>query len=269
MEKVFDKSFLYFLILTTIIILFIINNSAFNNSNPTCNNFVVNVYLYLAVSVLSIGLFSYLINLILFGNSRKYFKPLESYEIFQNMNVFFYIFSAIMSLVLIVLIAISNGFENTNVIYNHIIWLLFLFFISVTLYPRLKDIDSYKYIDFALISTTVIFLVMTYFYYMFSDMFLNNMSAIGMGLLLSLVVIIIVELINIFFLSGTTSINLLKITSYIVILLFSIFVSYDTAQMAVRAEECTNLPNYPKFSIDFFLDLLNMFSRILFLSSKR
>ena len=66
-------------------------------------------------------------------------------------------------------------------------------------FPRFKDINTYKYIDDALLITSIIFIIMTYFYYMYSDLFLNNLSSIGMGLLLSLLVIIIVEVIHLLF----------------------------------------------------------------------
>ena len=270
MEKTFDKFLLYFFVFTAILLLFIINNSAFDNSLPSCNNFVVNIYLYLALSITSIGIFSYLINYILFGNSRNYFKPMQLIQILEKIGSPFYIFSFIMIFVLIILIAFSNGFDNDNVIYNHSIWFLFIFFISVTLFPRFKDINTYKYIDDALLITSIIFIIMTYFYYMYSDLFLNNLSSIGMGLLLSLLVIIVVEVIHLLFYANSQfSFTFFKLMSYLVIVLFSIFISYDTAKMSLRAEECTSLPNYPKFSIDFFLDILNLFSRILFLNSRR
>jgi len=136
------------------------------------------------------------------------------------------------------------------------------------LYPRFKDIDTYRYIDDALLITSIIFLTMTGFYYLFSEFFINNHTAIGMGLIISLVVIIIIELLQLFFFSGSNYFNFMKLMSYIVIILFSVFVAYDTSEMLIKEKLCTDLPNYPKFSLDFFLDILNLFSRALFLKSK-
>ena len=56
--------------------------------------------------------------------------------------------------------------------------------------------------------------------------------------------------------------------SYIVIILFSLYVSYDTMEVVQKEKLCTSLPNYPKLSIGFFLDVLNIFNRVLFLKSK-
>ena len=103
---------------------------------------------------------------------------------------------------------------------------------------------------------------------MFSDFFEQYNSAIGMGLLIGLIAIIVVELLHFLFFMSSRSLSFMKFMSYIVIILFSMFVSYDTFEMVKREEQCTSLPNYPKLSIDFFLDLLNLFSRVLFLRSK-
>lgn len=51
--------------------------------------------------------------------------------------------------------------------------------------------------------------------------------------------------------------------SYVAILIFSLFVSYDTSHMFEMASKCINFPNYPKSSLSFFLDLLNLFSSFI------
>jgi FtsH-binding integral membrane protein len=89
-----------------------------------------------------------------------------------------------------------------------------------------------------------------------------------MGLFISLLVIILFELGNIIFNRDPVSlIKNYRTTSYIVIILFTLFVSYDTQRMIMLKEMCSSLPNYPKFSLDFFLDVLNIFKRIVFLKS--
>ena len=81
------------------------------------------------------------------------------------------------------------------------------------------------------------------------------------GLLVGLLAIIVISLVNVFF---TKDLEMYKKTSvyisYVVILLFSLFVSYDTSKMFNMAKLCINYPNYPKNSVDFFLDLLNLFT---------
>ena len=118
MEKTFNKVILYVLLFSTIVLLFLINDSAFIEKNPTCNNFVINVYLYLALSISLIGVFSYLINYLLYGNTTKYFKALDMLEIFKSIGVY-YIVSIILVFVFIILIAISKDYDTKNTLYNH------------------------------------------------------------------------------------------------------------------------------------------------------
>jgi FtsH-binding integral membrane protein len=54
-----------------------------------------------------------------------------------------------------------------------------------------------------------------------------------------------------------------RMISYFVILLFSIFISYDTSKMFTDAKNCVDSPNYPKASVGFFLDLINLFVRLV------
>ena len=90
----------------------------------------------------------------------------------------------------------------------------------------------------------------------------------SMGLLVGLISIIIIELLGYFFYSNSSNyIDFVKGMSYVVIVLFSLFVSYDTKRIMVLEQMCKNMPNYPKLSVDFFLDIVNLFSRILFLKS--
>lgn len=267
MEKTFKNTFLYYLLLLSIVLLLFINNSSFQDNNPTCNNFVINVYLYLAFSVCLIGLFAYLINFLLYKNTNNLYKPLEPFEIYEHLGgMGFYILSVILTFVLIFLITLSQSFGNENIFYNHLIWLLFLASISYSLYPRFKSIYSFIFVDQALLITSLIFISATFFYYMFTDFFKQYDTAIGMGLFIALIVIIILELLHLLFFKY--SFSFFKFSSYFVIALFSMFVSYDTFEMVKRQEQCTSLPNYPKLSIDFFLDILNLFSRVLFLRSK-
>ena len=59
-----------------------------------------------------------------------------------------------------------------------------------------------------------------------------------------------------------------SLSGYIVILVFSLFVSYDTARVFMLADKCHNYPNYPQSSISFFLDVLNLFVRIINLRAR-
>jgi FtsH-binding integral membrane protein len=264
MTQTFDKFYLYVILFITIIILFMINKYSFIDNTPTCNNFVLNVYLYLALSICSIGLFSYFINNTIYDNKDKT-NAVSFVKTLNNLGPY-YLLSIVFTFIFIFLIAFTNEFTKSGVMYNHLIWGLFLFFISVTIFPKFKDPSTYKFIDDAFLMTITIFITMTATYFLFPNFFNKNYNFLGMGLFIGLLSIIIVELLNLFLSSNPS--NLHNYTSYIVILLFSTYVAYDTTTIMKLEKICKDMPNYPKLSVGFFLDMVNLFVRILYLKSK-
>lgn len=84
------------------------------------------------------------------------------------------------------------------------------------------------------------------------------------GLMIGLIAIILIEIISFFFISKSENYkNWRKYMTYFVILLFSLFVSYDTITVFNQAKYCINYPNYPKSSLNFFLDILNLFTSLI------
>jgi FtsH-binding integral membrane protein len=243
-------------------------NSAFKNGNPTCDNFILNVYLYLAFSIVAVGLSSYFYNYI-FSNPKDRNKYLPIGQTFAYGGYGLYlILSYLICFGLIFYLSFSESFGNKNFKLIHIIWLLFLFLISSGVYPYFKSIEFKDVVEDALLITGSIFAIMSSIVFMFPTFFEKTYNFMTTGLFISLIVIILFELGNIIFNRDPNSlIKNFKITSYIVIVLFTLFVSYDTQRMIMLKEMCSSLPNYPKFSLDFFLDILNIFKRIVFLKS--
>jgi FtsH-binding integral membrane protein len=86
------------------------------------------------------------------------------------------------------------------------------------------------------------------------------------GLLIGLIAIIIVQIVGYFLLRGNPNSNYKgwsKYITYFIIILFSLFVSYDTIAIFREAKNCKNYPNYPKSSVNFFLDILNLFVSLM------
>ena len=81
------------------------------------------------------------------------------------------------------------------------------------------------------------------------------------GLFIGLITVIIIEIVSIFFLTQNKNSNSennygwRKYITYFIIVLFSLFVSYDTITVFREAKSCVNYPNYPKSSLNFFLDM--------------
>ena len=63
---------LYLLCFLGIIFVYLISQFSFVNGKPTCNNYIINTYLYLGLSLLLLGYFSNVINF--YKGYNKYYK---------------------------------------------------------------------------------------------------------------------------------------------------------------------------------------------------
>jgi len=239
---------------------------SFKNGKPTCDNFIINVYLYLAFSIVLLGLSCYGYNFMLNSPSER--NNYLSHTKIYNQIWSYMIASFIVCMGLIIYISLSDSFNNKNFKVIHALWMLFVVLISLSVYPYFKSIETKDIVEDAILITGSIFVGMSGLAYAFPSFFENTYGIMSNTLLVSLFVIIIVELSNIFFNRDPKSLlRTFRFTSYIVILLFTLFVSYDTQRIVMLKKMCTSLPNYPQFSLSFFLDLLNLFNRIVFLKS--
>ena len=263
MNKIFQKKYLYFLILFFIFLFYFISKFSFKNGHPTCDNYVLNVYLYLAMSICLVGLFDYMLNDLLWKNDNDKNSPMTIQEIIGKLGGYYWM-SILASFILIIMIAFRTLYSKDGHIVNHFLWILFILSISVMLYPVFKDEKTYENVDNALLSTSIIFILMSAIVYIYPSFFQKTYNFMIVGLMVGLIAIIIVEIISLFFISKSENYkSWRKYITYFVILLFSLFVSYDTIGVFNEAKYCVNYPNYPKSSINFFLDILNLFTSLL------
>jgi len=249
----------FFLILTTIVLMFMVYSNAFVNGKPHCNHFIKNVYLYLALSFSLCGVFIQIYNYALNRKSDRN-KLLEKEKTVQQIKPYM-IVTLIVSFVSIIMLSLRPMFSKTGYLLNHSLWLIFLASISFTLYPYFKSIEYASTLQGALIMTTVIFLLMTSMVGIIPKLIQSTYKTMMTGLFFALIAIIISELYLIFTNQYTN--DLYKIISYIVIVVFSLFIVYDTSRLYVYAKECVNSPNYPLLSTGLFLDIINIFSRLM------
>jgi FtsH-binding integral membrane protein len=177
-----------------------------------------------------------------------------------------------MSLVLIFFISTRPTFDTkaSNVLTNHILWVAFIFMMSIVLIPRVVSKETNQYVNEAIMLTACIFIIMSIAVYLFPVFFSETFSFMYPALLVALIAIIIFEVVNIFtYSSAETFTQMRRMVSYVVIFVFSLYISYDTSKMIQLSKLCVRYPNYPKTSVMFFLDVINIFSRILFLKSGR
>ncbi len=238
----------FFIFILTLLIF----NFSFKNGSPTCNNFIVNTYLYIGLGVVLLGLFTY------------------AFE-FYNLNLNFY--TSILAFILTIILIIAIGYIRTqkNYFLNHIMWLLLIIGFSMMIYPMVASPQYKPFINRTIMIVACIFFIMTLIVYIFPKFFDTYYGILGIGLFVALLSVIIVEVIYLIYKVSTKQLeytNLNRFISYFVIVLFSVFISYDTQTLKRRAKTCKesnmfDYPNYPLESLDIILDLINLFVRIL------
>ena len=248
---------LLFTLLFTFVLIYLIYKYAFVNGKPHCNHFVSNVYLYLALSVSLCGIFINVYNYLL-NEKKDIYKLLDKDKAFQQISSYL-ILSIIITFISIIILSSTPLFSKKGYLLNHFVWVLFLASISITLYPLFKSFQYSVVLQKAFIMTCIIFLSMTFIGN--SYLIKKNYTKIITGLLIALFSIIITELYLLF--TNQYTENLYSIISYIVIILFSLFIIYDTSRLYHYASICINSPNYPLVSTNLFLDILNIFVRFV------
>lgn len=234
------------------ILALLIFNFSIKNGKVTCDNFIVNSYLYIGMGVVLLGFFTY---------------AFEYYNI--NFNFMTTILAFILTLVLIFVFAWIRS--QKNYFANHLIWLLLIIGFSIMIYPMVSSPKYKPYINRTIMIVACIFFIMTLMVYLFPKFFDTYYGIMGMGLFVALLSVIIVEVIYLIYKVSTKQLeytNINRFISYFVVVLFSLFISFDTQTLKRRSKTCKensmfDYPDYPYQSLDIILDLINLFVRIL------
>ena len=139
MNKIFQKKYLYFLILFFIFLFYFISKFSFKNGHPTCDNYVLNVYLYLAMSICLVGLFDYMLNDLLWKNDNDKNNTMTIQEIIGKLGGYYWM-SILASFILIIMIAFRTLYSKDGHIVNHFLWILFIFSISLLSFWPIKPL---------------------------------------------------------------------------------------------------------------------------------
>ncbi len=276
MMKNIDRK-LNILLGTFVIFVCILIFTSLQNGKVTCKFFIPNIYMYVILAILIIGIITLLREKYITPENEKY----KLYE-FRKVPIQYYtsgIGLGILGLIVLFIYYIFGMSFYQNHILNHFVWFIVLFGIASLFYPLFKLRVSYNYMDDAAIYVIVLFIVMSGIIY-FNASKMTNMNnrlfnLIGMGLLGGLLTIIIASILLIIF--GTFGlvnlpnfISVQRFILYAAIFIFSLFISYDTIYILKRNKNCdeknpSRYPNYPMESFMIFIDLYNIFADLLHL----
>ena len=234
------------------VLMMLILNKAIKNGNFTCNDYILNIYLYISLAFSIIAFIS-----MLFENYiEKY--PNEIVNLFQKANKYMLI-SVIISFA-----SLIGLFFVKDLYLTHLLWVIFILCMGVSIFPMYHILRSQQVFLKTTISVILLVLILTFIAFKKPEYISLSW---GKGLQIALLCGIILQLVQLFIGSPSSKYNLFM--SYGFLLLFSIFLLYDTKKLQIKAIDCQKIvdtlkvyPNYPKESLGIFLDILNLFTNM-------
>lgn len=240
-------------VLSLIAILLLVFKYSINKKTGTftCQKYIMNTYLYV---ILSFILLSLLITLLNDNNVSITFTGMNYLALF---------------LILIGLVISLNFIvpdTKMKMIIKHIVWLVILLLFALQL-SLLVKYTSQGILSNALLTTGLLVLVLTAIAFLKPEWISLKMGPILFFLLLAGIIFEASALL--FFREQYLVKNkwLYKGVAYAFIALFMGFLLYDTKRLQVRARAC-KIADYIRESFSIFLDILNLFLRILSLNRK-
>lgn len=260
-----------------IILIIVIYKNAFENNNYSCNNILVNTYLYVLISLLLFHIIT-----LLFINVNLHIKLMNFMKGNNIIIVLIGMFGLLFSL-----LSIFNANYN-NILLSHIILLVLIGIFSLFtsyIYVILKKYNLYNKVLYTTLLFVIVLLTIFYFKKDLIKKYLKD--EYYFIILILFFVLFIVEMIYILFI-GYDKTNI-TIISYLSILIFGYFLLKDTDKIINITEENCNIalkncngniynvncnledyPNYPQKSFNIFNDIIIIFKRIanIYLSNK-
>lgn len=249
-----DKSLIK--LLTTIgltgVVSIILMMTAFENRNKTigftCNKYILNTYLYV---FLSFAITSLVVT------TAEYNKV----KFVPSMGVFFGLF--LLSLAFLIFTHMVIPQTTGNVILKHILWLGFILILALLFYPMYSSFKDSRIVISAIVTTLLLVLILSIFAFKKPELISLTWGPILFTLLVTVIIFEIATMLLVPKLRFNPKSNLYKGVSYFVILLFIFYILYDTKMMTIRAKKCNNNADYINESLHLFLDIFNIFVRML------
>ena len=128
-------------------------------------------------------------------------------------------------------------------------------FMGIMMYPMYaKNKNLFYHVG---LTTFLLLLVLSIFAYARPDLIKNSWGTYLFIMLITLLGARLIEL----FAGFKHNSNYSRVISYISIVVFSLYVMFDTKNIIINADNCVN-PDYINESVNLFLDSMNLFTNI-------
>ena len=258
---------LFCTLIVAVVICILIGHFAFKNGMLTCNNYVLNTYLYIILAIL-------LMVMVVLVNDK--FGIFNSLLLWMSQGSMFRIvgtFIIILCITFGLLIALYK-IKPTNIAASNIIWAALILTLGIFLIPTIWFGRLTNVVGLASMLTILITIVVGFLGYYYGneivtfdwDKYLNY----------ALLVLICVIIIGPYMITNPDSMYIFYMTISIVgLIIFVLLLLSNHKQLKQNADKCIDgqaVPNYPMESFNIFIKMLNIFQdliRILGMANKK
>ena len=245
----------------------LIGHYAFKNGMLTCNNYVLNTYLYIILAIL-------LIFMVVLVNDK--FGIFNSFLLWMSEGSMFRIIVIFIIILLILgsLLFALRTVNPTNIVASNMIWATLILFLGIFLIPTIWFGRLTNVVGMAGMLTILITIVVGFLGYFYGneivtfdwDKYLNY----------ALFMLIIVMIVGPLMFTDPNSMYLFYMSvSIIALIIFVLLLLSNHKKLKENADKCIDgkvVPNYPVESFNIFIKMLNIFQdliRILGMSKAR
>ena len=239
-----NRDILFYFILIGFVTFGIFTNSVdFNPVQFHCDNYILNTYLYLILSWA----------IVMATNSVLQSNNVALHDLFSGPYTIIFFLMSLGLLMGVYFIPPTMFFTK------HLLYIVLIMMMGVFLYPYY--INNKKLFNHVGITTLVMLIVLSVISFTFPQLIRGSW---GTYLFIGLIGLLIGRIAEIFTGYGHNE-KRSRIISYISIIIFSLYIMYDTKKIIINADNCVN-PDYINESLGLFLDTLNIFQNNYLLS---
>ena len=242
----------------TVITCILIGHYAFKNGMLTCDNYILNTYLYIILSILLMFM------VVLINDKFGLFNSLLAWM--SQGTIYRIVVSFIVLLIILIgLIITLQIIKPTNIVASNLIWATLVVTLGVFLIPTIWFARLTYVVGLSSMLTILITIVVGFLGYYYGneivtfdwDKYLN----------IALLVLVIIMFIGMFMITNpATMIMFYYVVSIICLIIFVLLLLSNHKQLKENADKCIDgqaVPNYPVESFNIFIKMLNIFQDLV------
>ena len=242
----------------TVITCILIGHYAFKNGMLTCNNYVLNTYLYIILSILLTFI------VVLLNDNFGLFNPILAWMTQGSVYRIVFIFIILLAFVIGLLIALQ-AVDPKNIVASNVIWASLMIVLGIVLIPTIWFARLTNVVGLSSMLTILITIVVGFLGYYYGDEIVT--FDWDKYLNIALLVLIVIMFIGMFMITNPETMYMFYMFIYIMFLIVFILLLLSNHKLLKQnADKCIDgqvVPNYPVESFNIFIKILNIFQDLV------